>query len=271
MGWGALGSIAGSVIGGLFGMAGQSSANQANLELAREDREWKERMSNTAHQREVKDLREAGLNPILSATGGSGAYTPSGTVIAQENEMAPLAEGIQNAISTAFSYADLDNKIHQTDINEKSVNSQNKLNDAQTRNFDATTALNAQYANTELERQKYLQAQSALQYQYLKESEARQYMYYQQGKGYEEDNFKKHVLRKPYQVGGELIDKLDTTLRNSAGDYDFGRKSGKPSVAPSNNSARGQHDTDSNRSKYKSGYSDSILNPKPFGILNSLF
>lgn len=54
----------------------QQGANQTNRDLAYENREWQEYMSGTAHQREVEDLKKAGLNPVLSA-GGNGASTPS--------------------------------------------------------------------------------------------------------------------------------------------------------------------------------------------------
>lgn len=59
----------------------QGSADRAmafNREEAQKNRDWQQYMSNTAHQREVKDLMSAGLNPVLSAMGGNGAPVTSG-------------------------------------------------------------------------------------------------------------------------------------------------------------------------------------------------
>lgn len=42
-----------------------------NAEQAQINREWQEKMANTTHQREVKDLAAAGLNTWLSAGGGA--------------------------------------------------------------------------------------------------------------------------------------------------------------------------------------------------------
>lgn len=80
--------LGGSVLGfpgaaTAFDFLSGERTNEANLNIAKKQRNFQEVMSNSAHQREVKDLIAAGLNPILSAKGG--ASTPSGSTATMTN------------------------------------------------------------------------------------------------------------------------------------------------------------------------------------------
>lgn len=77
---------------GLLGAGGQAMTNRQNLQMAREQMRFQERMSNTAEQRRVEDLKAAGLNPAMAY--GGAASTPLGASATMQDIIGP---GIANA------------------------------------------------------------------------------------------------------------------------------------------------------------------------------
>ena len=103
------GPFLGGLAGGAASFLGQTSANQANLDEAERNRKFQESMSSTAHQREVKDLVAAGLNPILSA--GGGASAPSGSMASVDNAVGPALTSAQQALTLKREMEQTDSQI----------------------------------------------------------------------------------------------------------------------------------------------------------------
>lgn len=95
---GIFGPILGAGIGAIGSIIGGERANEANAQMARENREFQERMRNTEFQARVKDLEAAGLNPALAYEKG-GASSPSGSMPApQQNVLSDLSNSARTAL-----------------------------------------------------------------------------------------------------------------------------------------------------------------------------
>lgn len=92
-----------SILGGAASLFGGHQGNVASAREAQRNRDFQLMMSNTAHQREVSDLRKAGLNPILSVN--KGASTAGGSMAPQHDIATPA---VNSAMSARRLTAELD-------------------------------------------------------------------------------------------------------------------------------------------------------------------
>lgn len=93
-----------AIMQGIYNHIENNTAMNFNSTEAMANREWQERMSSTAYQRAVEDMRKAGLNPILAFANG-GASTPGGSAGTISGASMGLASSSALGISRSGGFA----------------------------------------------------------------------------------------------------------------------------------------------------------------------
>lgn len=108
-------SLLGGVLGNKASAKMQDDQQSFNAQEAQANRDFQERMSSSAHQRQIADLKAAGLNPILSGTGGMGSSSPAGSAatsgIAQQHDV--VSPAVSSAMQAKRLEAELE-VLHET-------------------------------------------------------------------------------------------------------------------------------------------------------------
>lgn len=115
-------------------------------------RGWMENMANTAHQRQAADLQAAGLNRILTATGGGGAPTPSTSAPSGSKATAALqaatsagTSGVSSAMASSRLKADLEN----IKVNTRKQDAERRATETHDRSMFQDELLRRQQVETE--------------------------------------------------------------------------------------------------------------------------